>query len=131
MSSDSRIQDVYSLTPMQEGMLFHSIHDPDSSVYHELISLRLRGRVDVKAMEQSLSEMVRRHDILRTVFVHKNLDLPRQVVLRERRADFTYVDLRHFPSPREKEAYVADYKTRDRRRTFDLSRDILMRVALL
>ena len=131
MNSDSRIQDVYSLTPMQEGMLFHSIHDPDSSVYHELISLRLRGQVDVKAMEQSLVEMVRRHDILRTVFVHKNLDLPRQVVLRERKADFTYVDLRHFQSPREKGAYVADFKARDRRRTFDLSRDMLMRVALL
>ena len=131
MNSDSRIQDVYSLTPMQEGMLFHSIHDPDSSVYHELVSLRLRGSVDVKAMEQSLADMVQRHDVLRTVFVHRNLDLPRQVVLRERKPDFTYVDLRHFASPREKSAYVADYKARDRRRTFDLSRDMLLRLALL
>jgi amino acid adenylation domain-containing protein/non-ribosomal peptide synthase protein (TIGR01720 family) len=131
MGDSGKIQDVYSLTPMQEGMLFHSLAEPSSQMYHELLSVRLRGSIDSNAIEESLRRLVKRHDILRTVFLHKNIDKPRQVVLKERKTDFTYVDIRHFNTREEKEKYIADFKDKDQAKTFDLSKHILFRMALL
>lgn len=131
MGEPGKIQDVYSLTPMQEGMLFHSLAEPDSQMYHELFAVRLKGILDVNAIEESLRLLVKRHDILRTVFLHQNIDKPRQVVLKERKTDFTYVDIRHFNTRLEKEQYIADFKSKDRSKTFDLSKHILFRMALL
>ena len=41
MKKSDTIQKVYPLTPMQEGMLFHSIMDPDSSAYHNLLQAKI------------------------------------------------------------------------------------------
>jgi amino acid adenylation domain-containing protein len=131
MENSKKIQEIYSLSPMQEGMLFHSLAEPSSQMYHELFSIRIKGSIDIKAIEESLRTLVKRHDILRTVFLHKNIDKPRQVVLKERKADFTYVDIRHFNSGEEKEKYIADYKKKDQEKIFDLSKHILFRMALL
>jgi iturin family lipopeptide synthetase B len=131
MEKPGKIQDVYSLTPMQEGMLFHSLANPDSQMYHELFSVRLKAALNISAMEESLQTLVKRHDILRTVFLYKNVDKPKQVVLKERKSDFTYVDIRHFSNRDEKEIYISNYKEKDRARTFDLSKHILFRMALL
>ncbi len=131
MENSKKIQEIYSLTPMQEGMLFHSLAEPVSQMYHELFSIRLKGSIDSSAIEESLRRLVKRHDILRTVFLHKNIDKPRQVVLKERKTDFTYVDIRHFNTHEEKEKYIAEFKKRDQAKTFDLSKHILFRMALL
>ena len=39
----SRIEDIYPLSPMQQGMLFHSLRDAGSGVYVNQVSVEIRG----------------------------------------------------------------------------------------
>jgi amino acid adenylation domain-containing protein len=56
------------LSFMQERLWFLERLAPGRSTYHMPVALRLRGTLDVGALQRSLTELVRRHDALRTVF---------------------------------------------------------------
>ena len=68
--STRRIQDVYPLSPLQEGMLFHSLYAPESGVYVEQLSCELLGPLDVAAFERAWGRVIERHAILRTAWVY-------------------------------------------------------------
>jgi fengycin family lipopeptide synthetase D len=125
MSSTNAIQDVYPLSPLQEGLLFKSLSNPSSS-YHVQTIYRLDGRLLPHLVEKSLQRLFERHDMLRTSFVSEGLQRMMQVVLRERRADFRSFDVAEHSIDRQLEEFLAD----DRKRSFDLRNDVLMRVAL-
>jgi hypothetical protein len=93
MISKGHIKDIYPLPPMQEGMLFHSLKDPESTAYFEQMSFRLQGEVNVDLIQKSINEVMKRYDILRTLFILEGTDRPLQVVLKERDALFHYEDL--------------------------------------
>ncbi|HEV2961302.1 MAG TPA: amino acid adenylation domain-containing protein, partial [Candidatus Angelobacter sp.] len=67
----SRDQDI-PLSFSQERVWFLLQVAPSSIAYHFQATLRITGLLDVSALERSLSEMVRRHEILRTTFVQKD-----------------------------------------------------------
>jgi amino acid adenylation domain-containing protein/non-ribosomal peptide synthase protein (TIGR01720 family) len=129
MSKANAIQKVYPLTPMQEGMLFHSIMNSESSAYFTLMEATLSGSVDPDLFEQCLNGIIIEFDILRTVFVHQNLPRPRQVVLHERSTKLHHEDLRHLTRA-EQNKYIECYNEANRLRGFQLSKDVLLRVAL-
>gem|GEM_PF-704386 len=133
LSVQYALKDIYLLSPMQEGMLFFALYEKNSSVYFEQTSYRLYGELDVSLVEKSLNELFKRHDILRTVFLSKGLDHPVQVVLKDRQVDFFYKDIRKIieSTGEEKEKFIKEFREKDRQRSFDLSRDVLMRVAVL
>ncbi len=120
-------QTLYSLTPLQEGLLYHSVADKTSSAYFIQASYRLHGKLDPGTVRRSLNELLKRHDILRTAFVYEGLNRAFQVVLKEREADFYYEDLGALPG-REQDAYLAAFRQQDRKRLFDLGKDVLFRV---
>ncbi|HXM58509.1 MAG TPA: amino acid adenylation domain-containing protein, partial [Candidatus Dormibacteraeota bacterium] len=60
------------LTPAQERIWFLQQLHPDMRAYHNRALLRLRGRLDVAALERALAEAVRRHEALRTTFPERN-----------------------------------------------------------
>ncbi|NOQ24319.1 MAG: amino acid adenylation domain-containing protein, partial [Bacteroidales bacterium] len=124
------IEDIYKLTPMQEGMLFHAMHDSESFAYFEQMNYRLQSELSVELMRKSLNELFTRHDILRTVFIYKEMQIPLQLVLKDRECEFDYKDIREL-STEEKKQYILNYKKTDRERGFRLDQDILMRVSLL
>ncbi|WP_159884984.1 non-ribosomal peptide synthetase, partial [Paenibacillus puerhi] len=127
---NGKLENVYALTPLQKGMLFHSLMEPNSSSYFEQMTFQLDGELQIEAFKQSLDLLIRRHHILRTNFLVGFGDQPVQVVSEGREADFTYKDLRHLePSAREAEA--AAYMKKDKEQGFDLSHGALMRVAVL
>ncbi|MCX6582588.1 MAG: amino acid adenylation domain-containing protein [Candidatus Aminicenantes bacterium] len=131
MKNRGNIQDIYPLTPMQEGMLFQSLANPTSSAYFEQTIFRLSGELDIKAVKKSLDQLHMRHDILRTAFVHEGLERPMQVVLKNRMCDFSYRDIRRLETPEAQEQFIRDFAREDRRRIFNLARDVLMRVAAI
>ncbi len=125
------IEDIYLLTPMQEGMLFYALYDDSSFSYFEQTSYRLHGELDTMIVEKSLNVLFKRHDILRTAFIHDISNRPIQLVLKDRHCDFYYKDIREIAGIEEREAFVSAFKAKDKRRFFDLSKDVLMRVSVL
>ncbi|MCP5045622.1 MAG: hypothetical protein GY940_00510, partial [bacterium] len=125
------VEDIYILSPMQEGMLFHALTDSSASTYFQQTAFSLSGDLDILLVEKSLNQMISRHDVLRTAFVHKDTPRPLQVVLKERAVDFYFQDISHIAPGNEKEAFVREFKANDTKRPFNLSHDILMRVSIL
>ncbi|OLQ51131.1 non-ribosomal peptide synthetase, partial [Bacillus licheniformis] len=127
--SKKSIQKVYALTPMQEGMLYHAMLDPHSSSYFTQLELGIHGAFDLEIFEKSVNELIRSYDILRTVFVHQQLQKPRQVVLAERKTKVHYEDISHADAERQKE-HIERYKQDVQRQGFNLAKDILFKVAV-
>ena len=76
------IEDIYELSPIQQGMLFHSLLNPKSDVYFVHQIFAIEGQLDTCAFEQAWQRILDRHPILRTAFVWEELERPVQVVFR-------------------------------------------------
>ena len=86
------IQDIYPLSPMQEAMLFHSLHD-HGDMYVVQMKLSIEGTLDIGALERSINALISKYDIFRTLFVYDKLNKPRQVVLKSRKLKLDLVDI--------------------------------------
>ncbi|WP_426454579.1 amino acid adenylation domain-containing protein [Paenibacillus sp. S-38] len=124
------LENVYPLTPMQKGMLFHSLLGGQPGAYVEQVSLQLQGSLDIELLRRSWMAVTRRHDVLRTNFYGSGREEPVQLVFRAKEIPFQYEDIRGM-NVIERAAYAEDWIARDRARGFELSRDPLMRVAVL
>ncbi len=123
------IDDIYPLSPMQEGLLFESAYDEASKAYFVQMSMRLRGELVVECFVESWRELCRRHEILRTAFVHENVPRSLQVVLRERPPVIVVADLRGLPSA-DQQARIRQHEQADIAQPFALDRDPLVRIAV-
>ncbi|TQR95459.1 amino acid adenylation domain-containing protein [Paenibacillus ottowii] len=133
MGAAGEIDNVYTLTPMQKGMLFHSQLDSQAAAndaYFEQVSYDMQGQLDIKAFAESLNILVRRHEALRTHFYFGRDTEPLQVVYRNRDCGFYYEDLRELDSD-QRDIWLKNFKLKDKARGFDLRRDVLLRVAIL
>ena len=126
----SNIFKVYPLSPMQEGMLFHSLYEKNRNVYFEQLSLSIQGELNLDHLENSFIKLIERHDIFRTVFLTEKVKKPRQVVLKERKSGITYANFCEL-SGVEKEDSISQFIELDKNRGFDLSKDIPIRLAVL
>ena len=75
-------QDVYPLTPTQDGILFHHLLNPDADPYRLSVHLRCKDRESLDAYLAALQAVVDRHDMLRTAIVWEGVSEPVQVVWR-------------------------------------------------
>ena len=81
---EANIQDLYPLTPMQEGMLFHHLLDEQGAdTYVVTTALLVQSRSLLGRLVEALQRAVDRHDVLRTAIVWKGLRRPVQVVHRK------------------------------------------------
>ncbi|MBO0991337.1 amino acid adenylation domain-containing protein, partial [Delftia sp. SD018] len=88
------VEDVYPLTPTQEGMFFHAMEAPGTGLYVNQLGVDLSG-VDAERLARAWSAMVQRHAMLRTAFVWQaGMQRPLQVVLRQATAKFVQHDWR-------------------------------------
>ena len=94
MIDKKNIKNIYEMTPLQEGMFFHSLYDSESSAYFEQTRDRIIGCVDTLLFEKSWQALVSRHDIFRTLFVNHKQGKLLQIVLKDRSIPFLFQDLR-------------------------------------
>ncbi|MFD4668658.1 non-ribosomal peptide synthase/polyketide synthase [Lentzea sp. NPDC058450] len=81
LASDGReVEDVYPLTPLQEGMLFHGLADLSSTAYFDQVRLRLTGVEDEQALATAWQRVVDRTPALRGALVWEGVERPVQVV---------------------------------------------------
>jgi amino acid adenylation domain-containing protein len=128
--SRKNVEDVYPLSPLQQGLFFHTLYAPQSGVYVEQLSCILRGELHLTAFEQAWQQVLDRHPILRTAFIWKELAEPVQVVRQRVKLPFRQEDWRSLDGAAQAEQLDQYLKT-DRTRGFDLSKAPLMRLALI
>ncbi|HEU4874945.1 MAG TPA: amino acid adenylation domain-containing protein, partial [Pyrinomonadaceae bacterium] len=124
------VEDIYDLSPIQQGLLFHSLYAPDSGVYVQQIEWVLRGELNLKAFEQAWQQVVNRHSTLRTCFFWEDLDKPLQVVRQSVKLRIAIDDWSEL-SASEQQSRLVSFLEADRRRGFELSRAPLLRLALV
>lgn len=127
--STKNIESIYPLSPMQQGMLFHSLYAPESGHYMEQISCKLVGELDTGAFQRAWQRVVDRHAILRTAFVWRKVDQPMQVVHKQLTLPFSVKDISDL-SHEEQESYLANFIRADHQQNFDLSKAPLMRITV-
>ncbi|MGH9337109.1 MAG: condensation domain-containing protein, partial [Vicinamibacteria bacterium] len=113
----------------QQRLWFLAELEPDESAYHIAIRLRLLGKLDIRALERSLEEIVRRHEALRTVFPSRH-GKPVQKFLSSERFVLDRVSLAGIePSGRRAEA--RSRAASEIARPFDLATGPLVRALLI
>src|SRR5215467_436566 len=93
----TNIEDMYPLSPLQRGMLFHAAYGGDSTAYLEQVTISLHGELDAASFERAWNALIDENAVLRTVFRWRNLREPVQVVLRSYPLTLSSVDLRGLP----------------------------------
>ena len=91
MSPDVILEDLYPLTPLQQGMLFHALHGVGVNVYVERF-LRRFDALDVNRFRTAWEAVMRTHPVLRTAFLWEETDQPLQAVLAEVPLPFAVLD---------------------------------------
>ncbi|MFD2171047.1 amino acid adenylation domain-containing protein [Tumebacillus lipolyticus] len=116
----------FPLSFAQQRLWFMAQYDPNSPMYSMPYLLRMRGDLDLPALERSLAEIVRRHEALRTTFATVE-DHPVQVFHEQMPVSLTLHDLS--AQPDQQRADRADRLLRELARTpFDLEKGPLWRV---
>lgn len=124
------VEDIYPLSPVQQGMLFHTLYAPGSGVYITQTVCTLEGDLDADLLEQAWQRVVSRHPVLRTAFVWEGFDEPLQVVRRQVTLPWQYHDWQEL-SPQAQQERLQAFLLEDRTRGFELIKAPLMRLALL
>ncbi|HEV2705204.1 MAG TPA: amino acid adenylation domain-containing protein, partial [Pyrinomonadaceae bacterium] len=124
------VEDIYELTPIQQGILFHSLFTPGHGLYFVQSGLVLRGRLDGEAFERAWQRVIERHPVLRSSFHWSDLDKSLQVVHRSAPLPLEWHDWRA-DAPAEQRARLDSLLQADRDRGFDLLQPPLMRLTLI
>src|SRR5689334_13768566 len=123
------VEDLYPLTPLQQGMLFHALHSPEADAYAEQVTLTLEGEVRPEAFAAAWQAVVDRNPVLRTGFVWEGVKQPMQVVFRQVDVPVKVEDWSDL-SADEREARWAALVADDRAAGWELRRAPLIRLAL-
>ncbi|MGA3164142.1 MAG: amino acid adenylation domain-containing protein [Verrucomicrobiota bacterium] len=118
-----------ALSFAQQRLWFFDQLEPGLSAYNIPAAVRLKGPLNLAALEQSLNEIVKRHESLRTTF-GKVEGRPTQVIAPSLTIKLPVVDLRKLPAS-ERETEVRRWVTAEAQRPFDLSQGPLVRGTVL
>src|SRR5207302_1188516 len=118
-----------SLSFAQERLWFLDQLEPGISTYNIPYAMRITGSLDVTALEQSLNEIVRRHEILRTTFPTVE-GRPVQSIAPSLALILPMIDLRELPKA-ERETEELRWVSKESRQPFNLSQGRLLRAMLL
>ncbi|MEM9271686.1 MAG: condensation domain-containing protein [Cyanobacteria bacterium P01_F01_bin.143] len=124
------IEDIYELTPIQKGILFHSIYDTDSQLYLFQVLYTIESSFDMEIFETAWQIVVDRHTILRTGFYWEEVEKELQVVYKQVKLTINHYDWGHLEKE-EQENQLESFIASDRSKSFDLSKPCPMRLSLI
>lgn len=119
------LEDLYPLSPLQQGLLSHSLQDPSGGAYVEQLVVEFAPRLDIAALRRAWEWLLARHTTLRMGCLWQ--DLPRGLAAIRRKVALPWQQ-QHWPANQQQ--HLADYLQQDRRRGFAMDRAPLMRLLL-
>src|SRR5215217_7509707 len=126
----NNVKDIYPLSPIQQGILFHTLYSPNAGEYIMQMVCTLRGNLNAAAFERAWQRVVDRHEVLRTAFVWEGFDEPLQVVRGKVKLPWEQKDWRENSATQQAELLQLFLKA-DRQRGFELTDAPLMRCTLM
>ena len=124
----SMIEEIIALTPMQEGMLFHYLKEPEDNQYFEQLSLRLQGKINVEIFKKSWEFITSRNEMLRTFFRWEKIQNPVQIVLKDYKCELKFYDFSEEGMSLRAHS-LQELKKKDKSEKFDL-REVPFRITL-
>ncbi|MEI6628483.1 MAG: condensation domain-containing protein, partial [Alphaproteobacteria bacterium] len=128
--SNTRIQDIYPLSPMQGGLLFQALYAPNSDAYFVQDIFELNGKIDAQALQSAWQMVSDHHPILRTGIIWEKLETPLQYVLESVAVPFIQYDWQNLNEETQQEK-LEELIQKDRKQGFDLSKAPLFRLILI
>src|SRR5215467_1421422 len=125
----SKVESIYELSPLQQGLLVESLMAPRAGLYVEQIVFDVTGPFSMPAMAWAWRQVVARHPAFRTSFHWRDIAQPVQVVHRTVTLPVLHNDLRKLP-PHRRDGAVSSYLQEDRRKGFQLDQAPLVRLAV-
>lgn len=125
---NENVSGIYSLTPLQQAMIYHKLVDHTSGSYFEQSKFIFRGRIDLELVKRSLYLTALRHDVLRSAIIYEKVEKPLQVVFKQKQIEFTLIDILNEDNQKNK---IDQIKNDDINRNFDLSKDSVLRVTFI
>ncbi|KMQ64607.1 hypothetical protein ACM46_10170 [Chryseobacterium angstadtii] len=125
INKDHNIEDIYELSPMQQGLYYHWLVDPQGSAYFMQTSYRVKSdNLDLSKVEKAFSKLLNRYTILRTSFDNRYGEVPLQIVHQKANVDFKHLIL-------ESDLELDNIKQGDIERGFHLSEPTQMRLLIV
>ena len=113
----------------QQRLWFIEQMEPGNDLYNVPVAIKLTGALDIEALERTLTEIVRRHEVLRTTFASED-GRPVQVIHPVAPVKLPLIELSHLPAE-EREEKVRQSAQAEAAQPFDLSHGPLWRAQLL
>ncbi|HYK42696.1 MAG TPA: condensation domain-containing protein [Thermoanaerobaculia bacterium] len=113
----------------QQRLWFLDQLDPGNPAYNDQVAVSLIGPLNIEALQAALSEIVRRHEMLRTRFAIREGE-PRQIVSPAAPVRLTRLDFETL-SPEERQAEALRVASREAEHRFELSTGPLIRTILI
>jgi len=124
------IQDIYPLSPMQQGMLFQSELNSKSGDYIIQLTCSIEGEFNSTTFEQAWQTLVNRHDSLRARVFNTPTAIPLQVIMQTALLPWTVLDWRDLTSDVQTQRWAA-LIDQDRHTDFDTSLAPMMRCTIV
>ncbi|MEO7021510.1 MAG: amino acid adenylation domain-containing protein [Ktedonobacteraceae bacterium] len=121
--------ELFPLSFAQQRLWILEQINPNTPLYNVPLALRLSGNIDLAALNYALSEVVRRHEALRTAFVER-AGVPFQKIAQVTNLPLPLIDLRSLHAE-QREQEVLRYAAEEAERPFDLTEGLLLRTLLL
>ncbi|MFY0632109.1 MAG: hypothetical protein JXR05_17245, partial [Flavobacteriaceae bacterium] len=120
------LSDIYVLSPLQQGLMFHSLYENNPSAYLVQMSFDLVGDLNVDHFGNSWAHLMSNHSILRTGFDHNSLEVPVQYVQEGLPVPLEVLDYRE-----ESQEALETFLEKDKNKGFVLDSAPLFRLSLL
>jgi amino acid adenylation domain-containing protein len=130
MENTLGLEKIYPLAPMQEGMLLQYLMEKESTAYCEQSTFTVKGDLDRALLEESFNRLIKRHEVLRTVFIHEGIRRPVQVVLNQCPIHVAYEAIDRL-TKRERLKYLNAFESREREKGFDPTKAPLTRLTVI
>ncbi|WP_133054016.1 non-ribosomal peptide synthetase, partial [Niastella yeongjuensis] len=126
LNRDEQIEDVYPLSPLQEGLYYQWLMNPRAGAYFEQMCYGVQDELDLAQLAKSYELLVERHAVLRTCFSRELGERPLQLVKKTVANGFHYED-----KTTDRDFSVEALRAADRSKGFDLHQGSQMRLTLI